>query len=1413
MTSRSKSSIINTKICCYKIEYATDQTQYKNAVVEIHTSKANTFGKKSNLGLESPYMGTVMTGQMCAYCRQTSYKQCYGHCGIVTNIPTYIAPAMLKLFVAVLNITCLQCGDIMLSNDGMEKLQSMPCHSMPNFYAILNSKIMPKYTSCPRCKSPVSKFKKHKDSFATVSVVVQHGVKHLLSKDIDTIVKALRESRHWNKIFHKYYQTFLDQIICRYLLVTPYSDRMYAFKPMNNTKQVPFLMFAYQSLISLIADYHVRESSSSEELADVNMRMFEIIKRIMFSEQKVSYNDPSQVMENNTSLLDIGKKHDFLRANVLTKTFLSVGRSTVICDNNLKPGTIRIPRSTAMELKIDCTITLDNIKALSAVGRNKTKWPCIFEIKRNGITYTDADVIFKSMTLTPGDGVKRSLMNNDLVITSRPPVLKNTNQHTNRVMVNEEQDPADSGFAMYSGQLKKMMGGDNDGDMIMIIPLSDISAISEMAVLLGVAENARSYKNGTFTLALTSNDIIGTYMATRYPSHIPFPAAVNLVGRCSLNSAERLRVLSEFADSKGMSTDFINAFIPDYVNMKGKTVVEKFDPNAESFEIRDGKIVSGVFGPNAGEDSPLTSLCEYLYVTKGAQTAIDVIHDIRLAVYAYMKMAGCGYTPMEGHIGNDNIDMIRAMESACRERVSAIFRVLDGTPHTRSQISGDPKSLKMVSYLDPFQYHDMILAAMPNGTMNRLLNLMVAMQKRTDNIVRLSGIGGIAIDHGLPLPKRVHNRLFSLNPSLSDRPIDSGYMPNGPFIGGAPKVTTYQAVVGSSALCDRCFLTRIPGQISRFTKNALSGIFCDAYGHLVVGLMINNPRVIMSAAGMVGGKPDSVGLMTIKEWVGFTPQVMQEKFTLPDNLGQSDLFDLYSVIYNEMVDDLNATFMMPNSAQTQRQMEILYHIGKNMTRIRMGDGPNYQCVVMLENFVKSLPYVFFGYDAYLDGIQVSDIYRHQVRNLMLMTMIYHPPVVVAMYDIRHFEEMLNYIYMRISDALLDPWMPVGCRASNDITEDLTQKTLDAPKSASGVAIELVQYRRWVMSNPPLGVETSQCIIDKPLGSYEKFIYKTLKDLSPHIKMQKYLDPKWQSCGYGKIDPGSNVNLMNIICTISRSNIKSSGLSAELIYTTLIKEFDGVVILLSLGVENMVILFQYEATGAMDTTSLVRFIENNIMNCQISGIKGIFSIKLQSVTVNHIKDGTLIEEKGHYLVIESNDMESLLRVPGVKYEKIIYENPGTQAKYFGIASAFVTMMHFISNMFSGQYASNALIYAAAATYTGSFVPINQYYINRVEKDHVLQDAALNKTKETIKMGAQSTDLMLTDDITTSMIMGSEVPIGSGAYCIMTKFPDKRYLEVPYDSDLLPDVEHPPFSMKILLDEFDDKSSNVDMNIND
>lgn len=537
-------SVQNSRISSYNVRYSDDISQLARSAIEINSPNIEVFGMINIFGLESPYMGSPSKGQKCGYCMQNNFSECYGHSGIISNIPMYISPGMIKMFISMINITCTKCGSILLNKDVIEKLSIMTCNSIIDFYNILKMNFNPKYSTCPTCKSTVIKFKKHKDSYATIMLSPPHGDKIILSKHLKELKKIFLGSKDWNNIFGDYFRLFINQAMAEYLSVIPFPHRLYAFNAVNNAKQAPYIQFVYQDLLMAMSKYHKLESSSSEELAEANKNIFIAITRIMIGDSKVYKTNHQNMMENNSSLLDVGEKKGFLRNNGLTKTLRQVGRLTVMCDNDLPPGYVGLPQSAALNLIINSIVTNDNIDILNKIDRSTQDWPAIFEIISNGVVYSPNDIVFGKMQLSPGDRIKRSLLDDDILIIIRPPILKNTNQTTCRVIISKDSDITNTGITMNSTQLANGLGGDNDGDMLIMIPMMSPSALADMVTMLNVESNARAYKNGNFDFAMMSNSMIGLLMATIYPYQMTLRSAINLYNTCQLAAGERLAIIS-----------------------------------------------------------------------------------------------------------------------------------------------------------------------------------------------------------------------------------------------------------------------------------------------------------------------------------------------------------------------------------------------------------------------------------------------------------------------------------------------------------------------------------------------------------------------------------------------------------------------------------------------------------------------------------------------------------------------------------------------------------------------------------------------------------------------------------------------------------------------------------------------------
>jgi len=1356
--------MLNTRIAGLGVIYSTDILQLMDSAIQITSPQTDVMGIVNVHGLESGYMGTSKNSKECPYCLQTNRHICGGHLGIIKNIPLYLHPSMLTMAISIFNITCMNCGNLVISADAKSKLMNMPCHTIQDLYKIINKKHPTKSSNCAKCKYPVQNYHRADQMLASVMIGDKKNQTTVLSDILEKYNSILKESSEWNKMFGDHFKLFVSQLFCSTLLVVPYPHRPYAMNILNNSKQTPFISFLYQQIIVGKNDYNALTTMTTAEKQTINIGIFSNIMMLMFGDSTPPRIDNRNILENNDSLAPVTKKSGFIRQNLLPKTFKMCGRGMALCNASLRPGVIRIGQIIAKQFTIKSHVHAFNIEYLSSLERGGENWPRIIKLERDGVVYTPIDQLFYDLDLRVGDYIHRDCLDGDIMLIHRAPTLKNTNFHTVRVMVGRTDEQTDSGIEINPTELSQMLGGDVDGDVLTGVIVDSEEAEADMIILTSVEQNIKSFKNGDCYVSMTNNGVLGLMIATIYKFDVDKSDILRMLDQTHITAKRQKDMIEDLPKEKNTLVDYVNMFIPEYINIHNKTIYKKLNKDEPDFNITNGKITSGIFCTNTSTGNPKTGIGEYLITTINAASAIDTIHDMRMCAETILQFTGFGYTPLDGKLTDETMMIIYTSESVRRMIISSILDVLAFTPHSTSGTSIDLRFSRIIEIMDPFVYLQTIIKSLKGGRLNQIQNLIMSVRKGVDDLVQLSGLGGSAIVKQ-SLPDSLKNdRIHAIHHGLSINPCDLGYMKRGPAIGMNAEDIHFQGEVGNSALVERRYGAQEPGTLSRIDKNNMSHIRGNAYCQMVTHSLINNPFVISSTAGLVNGHPSKLGLISVNEWVMFVPESNEGLFMTSSGL--STLYDLFKKHYDELVNIFNNTSDLPESSNYIMHMEVLYTPFKNMSKISRTKSPNEYCHKMYKHFIDLLPYIMFGQKARSTGF-IPPAYAYDIVRLLTVSILIKWPVSeVIYYEMEEWNIFLNDLYYKIVDALLNPWTPVGCRAATDMTEELTQKTLDAPKTAKGIAVELQQYKSRITTHAGKDKYSNAfCEIKKVLPSYQRFVYKTLDYLDPHFTIHKKLPKEYDNMGYYDFRPGTTQGMFYIICTIRRFYINAADLNLDIVLLRLSMGFDGLIILLTADEDRIKILLRCLPINRNDYTSLFKYLNRTIKKLPIGGIVGISEIEISTYTGLSIVKGEIIETSKSLLRVKTNSLKAVLQIPDTDYDNIIFENPAMQEKYYGIVSAHTTMLHFIQTMFPSQYITNSKIYADVATSRGYFIPINKYILDKTVPENVLQNAVVGKAKDKFKMAPFITEYIPTDDLVSAMMLGSEAPMGSAAATII------------------------------------------------
>lgn len=165
-----------------------------------------------------------------------------------------------------------------------------------------------------------------------------------------------------------------------------------------------------------------------------------------------------------------------------------------------------------------------------------------------------------------------------------------------------------------------------------------------------------------------------------------------------------------------------------------------------------------------------------------------------------------------------------------------------------------------------------------------------------------------------------------------------------------------------------------------------------------------------------------------------------------------------------------------------------------------------------------------------------------------------------------------------------------------------------------------------------------------------------------------------------------------------------------------------------------------------------------------------------------------DEMVHEIFVESDDLATVMGIPGVDGNNTYSNHVMSVEKVLGIEAARQTIMKEIVTVLSSQCSIDArhtMLVADLMTFKGFVYGITRYGISRM-KEGVLMLASFERMTDFLFEAGTHSRKDPINGITESIVTGTPIPLGTGLFKVLHAFPPKETLGVEKRSTILSSI---------------------------
>lgn len=1349
------------------------------STVEIKNKELFRGNVAYNQGIYDNHMGTTDHSYICHTCFHDK-TLCSGHFGKIVLPYPVISPLFKKEVLKWLKVICFDCGNPILK---IKNANTIPKSQLLNEYVKSSRSNTQKNFKCIHCNSTHPVVQKDPKDHLKIYIKYNEEEKRIYNTEIEDIFSKISDKTvlELGKDLSSHPKKFLLRVIrAPPVTIRPDIKKIKGGRSNNNdlTTILKNIINLLDKLPSILDEEAIIKNII--QLDNIEMHYYNLIKDIPASNiNKLQTNTGSSLMSISSRF---PKKSGRIRKNILGKRTTYMGRSVITGDNSIKINEVGVPISIARNIQIPETVQYYNRDRLMIYFTNKDKkYPgCSKIIKKiNGSEYY-VGAINDDFILEDGDIIYRDIIEGDYVAMNRAPSLlySSISGHTVKIM-----DKGDT-LRLSVNVADTMYGGDFDGDAMMIIFPHTILSRNECNILSGVERWGISLKNGSPSIGVYHDGLIGIFEFTKDNILINKFNSMRLLSQNTIKN-DKLLFNKNIYDSKELVSKLLppinfnkkaGFYNPDYVDFI------KYNLNEIKVEISRGTLIKGRLDKKSIGQGVDGSLFHIIHNEYGSDVAFDMIYNLQQMTTLFLMHKGSTITYNDITISKNALKKVHEQTASILYESKQIYNnLIQGKiiPPLGMKVTDfyEQQQLSILNLGDDFLkpvFEDI------NTENNNLFKLISSGSKgKFTNLLQISSsIGQTSIGGERMYKLFDYERTCPYYPRFDDSPQNRGFVTESYTSGVDMLSFIFQSMEARYSIINKALSTSITGEQNRKSIKNLESLYIDNLRKVVKNK--NIVQFIYGSDGVDTRKNENVKFNTISMSLNDFEQKFKCTFKdIDDIYHNKNIQQLLDDEYQQLLDDRNLYRSIYLKIEKQNNKNKLLSDMKklpiNIHRIIEDVTYNFSDIIKNEkvklnpsiildkinNLCNQIMYCHFNEIQFHKKMAIPDhIYSSfTIIRILIRSYLYVKNIISLNINYSILDLILSRILNTYHKSLIDYGCPIGIITAQSISEPMTQYVLDSHHrtGASGTKTDFLVRMKEILGAKDTSKMKSPSMILYVKEEFKQNKFK-IQEIANHIEMMslKIFLNSYQIFfeDYKQIIHPDYVNELQIIEIYEKHNpnikipndlikwcirldfnkekLIEKNMKFESICYKLKELFPFLFIIHTAeNADNIFIRLYIKSThfkksGDITLDTIDSFINDSLLPSILRGIDTIYSTNTNTkIARTVIKDDESIEKNNEYVIFtDGTNLEEIFQNSYI--DPYLSQSDSIIEIYelLGIEAARNKIIIELMNMMPAADNKHYMTYADSMTLTGRISAIDKSGIEERESNNILLNLAFS-----------------------------------------------------------------------------------------
>lgn len=1353
-----------------------DEDNNLDSCVEVTNKELFRNNEPFKNGVYDARLGTTDNAYTCQTCFH-SKNDCPGHCGKMVTPYPMLSPLFKREVLKWLKITCFNCGEPLVKLG--KKHANLPKHMRLGEAVKLSRSSTMRNIRCTNCDAIHPNVEKDMKDHLTINVRTGDVVERLYNHQIEEILAKIPISAV--ELMGKTEETHPKRFVLRTLRVPPVTIRPDIKKIKGGRSNNNDLTTILKNMASLLEKTPQVLSSEGIEknivqLENIEMHYFNLVRDTPAGNANRLQSNTGSTLMSATGRL--AKKTGRIRKNMLGKRTSHMVRSVISVDN-IKPYEVGLPVSVCKQIQKTVVVTSANKDKLMVNFLNKDKqYPGCSRIKKSNGKVYNVNAIDDSFQIEEGDEMEVDIEDGDIILMNRAPTLTYSSISAHIVKVIYKGNT----IRLSPNVADRFYSGDFDGDAMMGILPKSTAACVESWYLTGVPQWSIALKDGTPSVGIYHDGMIGAFEFTRHGVDFTKKNAMRMLSTTDKLTA-RHRLDKPQAQAHYSNYELMSMLLPD-INYKRKAGFFKpeyadfidYDHMDTMLVVEHGKMIKGRMDKKSVGQGVDGSMFHAIYNEKGSEVAMDTVFNMQQMTNLFLMHKG-------NTISKSDIALSPEATRKVQDQTAAIL--LEAKQITESLHQGKIVPPLGTSIKEFFEEQQLSVLNLGDDFLrpvfedidpeeNHLYKLIVSGSKgKPTNLLQIAASIGQASIGGERMHKLFdYERTCPYYPRFDESPQNRGFVCE-PYTTGVDMVSfIFQSMEARYSIINKALSTSITGEQNRKSIKNLES------------LIIDNGRKVNSCGKIIqfiyGG--DGVDVRNNEtnhiETADMSDADLEKNFrattaSLPETMRGEAMQALLDAEFDQIKEDRRAYRHAFMTIERQNIKNKMFDSSKKLpinpkrtledavfnNKQYAQKGQYVPDVVKLQAIkdrcIRDTLFIYYNAHCKEAGMEVSEIVNkattlmHQCIRVhwalkKLIDMQVTPPIL---------DLAANKLCFMLAKSLVDYGMPIGIVAAQCISEPMTQYVLDSHHrtGASGTKTDFLGRMKEILGAKPTSkmkapsmvihlkehiytdsFKTRQTANHIEMMSLKQFVdaYQIFFEKYGDISHPEYAHENKMIDNFKKHNPHlkkpADLVRWCVRLEISKEKLIEKNMKLETICYRLFETHPTLYIVNTAeNAERIVLRIYIRATHfkknqVVNTSVITDIINNQLMTCVIRGVDGIYSTNVNQTLARSkiMPDGAIGKYAKPVVWTDGTNLEAIFANPFVDAYETHTDSIVETYNLLGIEAASTAIIVQLSGMMPSASAQYYRVYADTMTSTGVVTSIDRQGIQARERANPL-----------------------------------------------------------------------------------------------